>query len=553
MYKLLLVDDEEDVREGVIREIDWASLGFEVVGTVENGQEAWEFVERCPPDLVVTDIRMPFMDGLALSEEIKKRFPYTKIVILTGYDEFAYAQKAIKLQIDEFVLKPFSSRELVDALTKVKAKMDEEIAEKKNLERLKAHYRNSLPVLREAFLVSLITRRLPRSEIWEKARSYGIDLEADGYVVSVISLDHGASPPGEASETDPAADPARGWEEQALPLFAVQQIAREIAESRYPDTPGIVSIHNDQVVLITVHRQDDPHPAMAKAVSLLEEVRQSVEKFMHFTVTAGVGTTAADVTDIPFSYEGAVLALDYRVMLGRNRVICIDDVERRSIESVRFDELKEQALVRCIKVGTLAELKSLVDELFAGLTDAPVSIQDYQIYLMEILTTILKVAKRANLDLETIVGEHFHLFAEVSRLHTVQEAKDWIVAICTRIMQNITSDRQHAHRQLVERAVEYVHGRYHESDLSINKVSAMLHISAGYFSSIFKKEMKMTFGNYLLQVRMEAAKELLRTTDLKAFEVAERVGYADPNYFSFSFRKMFGISPKEYRNGARGM
>ncbi|BCG59850.1 hypothetical protein PUR_32750 [Paenibacillus sp. URB8-2] len=148
MYKLILAEDEEDVREGIIGQIDWERYGFEVIDHAENGKEAAELIDRVLPDVVVTDIQMPFMNGLQLAEYIRSRHPGTKIIILTGYDEFEYAQRAIKLQIDEYILKPFSSQELIDVLLKVKGTIEAEIAEKENIHVLSEHYRKSLPVLR---------------------------------------------------------------------------------------------------------------------------------------------------------------------------------------------------------------------------------------------------------------------------------------------------------------------------------------------------------------------------------------------------------------------
>ncbi len=550
MYKLLLVDDEEDVREGVIQEIDWNRYGFEVIGTAENGKEALELIDRCLPDVVVTDIQMPFLNGLQLAEEIRKGYPTTKIIILTGFDEFEYAQKAVKLDIDEYVLKPFSSQELIEALVKVKSQIDEEIAQRENIQLLKEHYLQSLPVLREVFLTSLITRKLPLVEIEEKAKNYDIRLDGRSFVVSVISMDRRFDHGGDATLAGPMTDRIDGPEARELPLLAVKHMAEEVADKHQA---GIVFVHNDHVVLITVLKEQERDSALHKTLTVLEEVRHSVEKYMKLTVTSGVGTVIRDVTEMPYSYEGAILALDYRVVLGNNRVICIDDVENRFVETVRFDELKEHALIRCIKVGTLQEVKEIVEDLFKGIADSHVSIKDYQIYLMEIFTAILKVAKGANLDIDRVLGQNVHLFTELSKLHTIEDAKNRIISICTKIMNNIAIGRQSSYKQLVEKAIEYTKQHYHESDISIQKVCSYLHISKGYFSSIFKKETKMTFVNYLMQIRMEAAKELLRTTDLKAFEIAERVGYSDPNYFSYCFRKMFGMSPKEYKNSSRGV
>jgi two-component system response regulator YesN len=190
--------------------------------------------------------------------------------------------------------------------------------------------------------------------------------------------------------------------------------------------------------------------------------------------------------------------------------------------------------------------------MFQSIADAHVSYQDYQIYLIEILITLLKAAKNSNMDIDEIFGTNFIPFAEINKFNNMQEAKHWMIGICSKIMVHIASDRQYTYKNLVEMAKEYTQNHYQESDISINKVCGHLHISAGYFSTIFKKEVKMTFVNYLLHIRMEAAKELLKTSDLKAFEIAEKVGYSDPNYFSFSFRKNVGVSPKEYRNSPKG-
>ncbi|ULL13944.1 response regulator [Paenibacillus sp. H1-7] len=546
MYRLLLVEDEEEVRESVIHEIDWAGCGFEVVDTAENGKEAAELFEKWMPDVVVTDIRMPFMDGLQLSEWIRSKYPTTRIIILTGFDEFEYAQKAVKMHIDEYVLKPFSSQELINALVKVKRLIDEETSRRENVQTLQEHYRQSLPVLREVFLGSLINRKLPKAEIEEKSLNYNIRLLGEGYVVSVLSMDNPEA--GEQALARGMSQSLKYSKDNELKLFAVLNISEEIV-NKYG--LGIVFIHGGNLVLLTVADHEDRETIMKCTLTVLEEIRQSIEKYLKLSVTTGVGTVTADIANVSYSYKDAVLALDYRLILGNNRIICIDDVEQRMLEKLRFDELKEHALIRCIKVGTLQEMKELVDDLFHGIADTPVSFKDYQIYLLEMLTAILKAAKDSNVDLDTALGSAFHPFAEIHKLTNPQEAKQWIADLCTRMMTRIVTERQSSYKSLIDKAKEYVQGHYQESDISIQKVCGHLHISAGYFSGIFKKETKMTFVNYLMHIRMEAAKELLRTTDMKTFEIAEKVGYAEPNYFSFSFRKHVGVSPKEYKNSSR--
>jgi two-component system response regulator YesN len=544
MYKLMLVEDEEDVREGIIQEIDWSALGYEIVGTAENGKEAVELIERSVPDVVVTDIQMPFMDGMQLSEIIKARYPMTKVIILTGYDEFEYAQKAIKLHIDEYVLKPFSAQELIEVLKKVRDQIDHEISQKENVHILEEHYRKSLPVLREVFLASLLTRKLLQTEIEEKAFNYNLELNGNGFVVSVIRIDTYLEVEETLHSTN-SAQSLRYSKDQELKLFALLNIAEEIGHKH---ELGRVYLHDGQVIVLTVSPSNDRELILKKTLPVLEEIRQSIDKYLKFTVTIGVGTVSQRITDVHYSYKDAIFALDYRLILGNNRVICIDDVEKRYVEKLRFDELKEHALIRCIKVGSASGMKETVEDLFQGIADAAVSYKEYQIYLLEIVTSLLRAAKDSSLDFDEVFGQEFNPFSEINRFTNLQEAKEWMLTLCTSMMNRLASDRQYTYKTLVEQAKEFTLQHYADSDITIQKVCNHLHISAGYFSSIFKKETKMTFVNYLMHIRMEEAKSLLRTTDLKAFEIADKVGYTDPNYFSFSFRKQVGISPKEYRN-----
>jgi two-component system response regulator YesN len=555
MYTVLVAEDEFEVREAIVSGTDWAGLGFQVTDSAENGQEAWELFAKGVPDLLLTDIRMPFMDGLQLAERVKRHYPGTRVVILSGYDEFEYAQRALKLSVDEYVLKPFSSGDLAHVLAKVRAVLDEEAAEKRDVEQLREHYRRSLPVLRENFLATLMTRPLKRRELEEKSALYDIQLTGVSFQVAVVSLD--AAAPREQGQTGTAPGsghrkeqaPSTISEDQELLLFASLNIAEEIAAAR---NLGRVFLHQGQVVLLTIAQEDDTHDVTLATMAAAEEIRQAIERYLKQTVTIGIGVVIQEPAGLSYSYKDAVLALDYRVILGGNRVISIADVEQRHVEKMRFDELKEQSLVRCLKTGTAEELKEIVEGLFQGLAEAPVSVKEYQLYLMEIVTAVLRAAKDADADLDDLFGEHMATLAELYRFRTLAEAKAWLLGICTRLMGSIAVVRQSALHNLVEEAIAYTRANYGDSELSINKVCGRLHISAGYFSSIFKKETKLTFVAYLLHIRMEAAKELLRTTDLRALEIAEKVGYAEPNYFSFSFKKHVGMSPKEYRSSIKG-
>lgn len=553
MYKLILVDDEDDVKEGIYHEIEWEKYGFEVIGCYGNGKEALEGLDKNLPDIVITDIKMPFMDGLEFAEIVKGKYPVIRIVILTGFDMFEFAQKAIKLNIDEYVLKPFSSQEFVGTLIKVKAQIDEQIAEKENLKTLEKHFRNSLPVLKERFLSSLVTRKLSLQEIHSRTLSYGIKLNDSAFVASAVNYD--LSVRFDKSENDEAVNPG-GTEhlkmsgDRELLMFAIFNISEEICVKH---GRGIVFVYNDNIIVLNSSTEENRDALMHKTLELLEEIRQSIEKYLKVTVTVGVGTVVNSPTDAKLSYDGAVLALDYKLVLGNNRIICIDDVEYRNVEKIEFDELKEQALIRCVKVGTVEELNALIEDLFSNLESMNISFSEYQIFLLEILTLLLRVIRSFSIEMDGFFAPNYNIASEIYKFNNMNEAKKWILDICIRLMGYIAVERKDTCKHLIHDAKEYIVEHFHESDISVNTVSKYLHISTGYFCSIFKREAKMSFVNYLNQLRIEAAKELLRTGDLKSFEVAEKIGFSDPNYFSYCFRKHVGLSPKEYRSSSRGI
>jgi two-component system, response regulator YesN len=532
-YKLLIVDDEVEVRKGIIKKVQWEELGYEIVAEGENGKEALELFEKTLPDVVLTDIKMPFMDGLELSRVIKEKYPTTRIIVMTGFDEFEFAHKAIKLNVSEYLLRPISAQELTNILIKVKNQMDEEIAEKENVEALREYYRKSIPILRERFLASLVTSAIEKEEIEEKAKSYGLNLTGQNFMVSVVSIN-------ETEDSSRATD-----ESKSLLKFAVLNIVEEAVRKYHL---GTVFLDGENVVIITVSQERDRESVSTNTLSALEEVKMTVEKFLKTTVTIGAGNVCEEISLVRYSYENAIAALDYRIFMGRNKIIWIEDIEPTSANKLVFDESKERALSSSIKVGTAEEASTAIDKFFEEIINSKASFKDFQIYIMEMLTTILKAARDSNVDIDDIFGANYNLFIDLHGLRNIQEAQRWFKDISARIKEYIVQGRQDSYQLLVEEAKDYVRENYSNSEITINAVCSALHISPAYFSFIFKKETKTTFINYLTNYRMEAAKELLRTTSLKTFEIAEKVGYAEPNYFSYSFKKKFGVSPSEYRN-----
>ncbi|MGI6085884.1 MAG: helix-turn-helix domain-containing protein, partial [Acetivibrionales bacterium] len=492
------------------------------------------------------DIKMPYMDGLALVEKLRERFPTTKIIFLTGIDEFEFAQKAIKLNVIEYILKPVSSVEMIEILLKIKNILDFEIMQKKDHDMLRQHYIKSLPLFRDKFLSSLITNKYDCSNAARKAKSFGLDIDKSGFIVSVLRIDSDIGINNRWGEKSLSAEDSESGaiDDRELLEFAVLNISEEITK-KYE--AGITFIHDGYIVFIFTSQDSIKEDLIDKSIFILDEIRICLEKYLEAAVTIGIGRFCHSVADLSSSYEDAVTALDYSLILNKNRVIYIEDLEPGDSKKLVFNEVKERSLSSCIKVGTTEEISLVIDNLFKEINEAKISYKEYQIYLLEVLTAILKVAKDLRVDLYRLFGETYNLITEIYKLKELSDVREWMTGICIKIRNYISKNRQDTSSQIIKKAIEYVHKNYHDSDIVIEKVCKHLHISSSYFSTLFKKEMDMTFNNYLTHVRMEASKELLRSTNMKTFEIAQKVGFSEPNYFSYCFKKNFNISPSEYR------
>jgi two-component system, response regulator YesN len=534
MYRLVIIEDELVVRRNIIKKVKWNEYGFEVVGEAENGRDALEIIEALNPDVVITDIEMPFMDGLELTAVVREKYPTTKIIILTGFQEFKYAQKAVELNIVEYILKPLSSSDMEKLLIKIKEQLDKEVAEKEDRKALMEHYIQSIPIMRANFLNTLITSKHQSDEVVRRASYLNLNLNGNMFLVSVISVDmnllDGAS---------------FKYDEFELARFAVLNTAEEII-NKY--NMGIVFCYENYVVVIFTFDRTDKINLINEAFRVLEEIRQCVEKYLKQTVTIGIGEFCASIGNISDSFRKALAALDYRFVTGNNRLIYIKDLEPQNHERILFDDNKEKLILTSIKIGSDNGINDVIEKIFDEIVEVKASFNDYQVYLLELLSSIVKFAKELEVEMGTIFEPNYNIFLEIFKFNTLDELKEWFKKICIKLSNFIAVRRVNSCKMHAERARDYIKGNYNNSELSMNQVSNFLHISPSYFGAIFKEETGETFTSFLLKVRMENAKDLICTTNLKNFEVAEKVGYTDQHYFSYCFKRYFKVSPNEYRN-----
>lgn len=534
LYRIMIVDDEEEIRLGIIKKIDWEANGFIVVANAENGQEALEKAEKYQPDVIMTDIKMPFMDGLELGKKLVELMPSTKIIVFSGCDDFEYAHRAIKINVVEYVLKPINSIELVDVLKRLKFQLDKEYEEKRNLETLYKHYVESLPVIREQFLVGVLEGRISDNQWNEQAENLSIDFKYNYLSVALLRAD------GVLALGNEADNEAIQKEPTLIPI----SIKKIVDENMDKYSKFISFIYSDMVVVIGNFSNKEDILLFIKGIN---EVCKTYERVMNLTISAGIGYTYTKPSEIRFSYRSAQNALDYRFILGTGKAIYVDDVEPDNSIQLQLDENEERSMLNAIKISSEEEITIAIENLFKKFKDLLLPFNQYRIYLMEIMTSILKLVQAYKLDIEEIFGENFNCYSCLEAFDSINEVQKWITCKAVKVNDYIKRERINSSMLLVEKAKHYIKENYMDYDVSVERLCSKLHVSPTYFSTIFKKETGENFVNYLTTIRLEEAVKLLNTTDDKTYIIAEKVGYPEANYFSYVFKKKFGVSPSKYR------
>jgi len=532
-YSVILVDDEEEVRQAIIKKLDWNAAGFEVIGYAENGEEALEMAENLRPDVVMTDIHMPFMDGLTMCRKLKEIAKNTKIIIFSGYDEFEYAREAIKLEVEEYILKPIDAVKLKEIFERIKKSLDEEIEEKRNLESLKKYYYESLPIMKEQFMGNLLEGNLEENKIEELRNLYDNDFNAPFYVVTVLRSEALNKETSNTSSEEVMYS-------QLLPV-SLRQIVDENLENSFTHRSFI---YLDWVVVIAMFEREDE---ISKVLNQMNQICKITARVLNVNTSAGIGRISDSLMGLSHSYASAKSAFEYRILLEPNQAIYIQDIEPKSEERISIDENEIQNIMKEIKVGTKEELQKSINNLLIKVKYSKISMSQLQLSLMEIFVEIIRLGRVYEVDIEQVTGPDFNLYQDISKFDTLEAIGNWLLDTCMQVRKLIRRERTDTAKLITDKALQYIAENYSNQELAVDTICQTLNVSPTYFSTIFKRETGMGFVNYLTKVRMEQALRLLNTTTEKAYAIAGQVGYAEPNYFSYVFKKEYGVSPSKYR------
>ncbi len=530
MYKIAIVDDESIIRRGLTHNINWNELGYEVIGTASDGEEGLELMQQQKPDIVISDIRMPVLDGLEMVRKARQLRLPCKVILMSGYEEFRYAQCAINLKVEKYLLKPINNDDLIRVVQRVTRQIDAE----RQLERQIAE---SMPLLRHNFIARLLLGRLSDEEVESEQKFLGISLDSQRYQVLVIKADD--------FQSEQYADHPQ---QQELLKFGILDQVKDA----FSDFPKMIFHDNggDEIVLIAGCAEGQEGALLRQIYHQCELVGEKIGTSMDTTITVGMGRYRTGYRGIARSYAEASSATEYRHMMGKNRIISIQDIHlpgRR--DSISITDLEKQ-MVSSIKMGLVEETNKALEAIRDRILQREfVTLEKMRLIGLELSILLIKEAENwiQNGDKNQIEA-FYNMSSSIMTKETLDEIFTVISTLVEEIAKGINAQRISQQKEIIDQAIAYIDANYGSEDLSLQDVAQNVHISSSYFSTIFKKEKNINFTDYLTETRMKKSMELLRNTNLKAYEIARMVGYSNPQYFSLCFKKYTGYSPLQFKN-----
>lgn len=537
--KVFLVEDEMVIRRGIKNSIDWEKEGYIFCGEASDGELAYPMIIKEKPDILITDIRMPFMDGLELCKLVKKELPNIKILILSGYDEFDYAKEAIRLGVTEYLLKPISSGKLLEALNGVSESIRREKEDKDLVRKYMEEMRENTEHEKQKFFEQMIAGNLSMADALETGKKYEMSLSAGMYNLLLFRFTLG--------EENRKSGELLGEAE-----YAIEKLTERL-EYVFEFQRGV----EGWAFLLMADNEEQMSERVKELSKDLEEIMKNYSTIAYF---GGIGQPVARLRELEESFREAERALAARFTMELNRIISVDDIRMAQnvdtlddIEITSFGEIEKTRtmLEKFLNNGVEDEIDEFVDVYINELPEENLkSVLMRQYIIMDAYIVMMSFCEK----IEGIEGEmqaqSEELKNSMKTIQTVEEIKNYIRMLLKKIIGVRDTISGRCYSDIIEIAKDQIRKTYMSDEISLNTVAAEVGMSPSYFSSIFSKEMGKTFVEYLTEIRMDRAKELLMCSSMKTSEIGYEVGYKDPHYFSYIFKKTQNCTPKEFR--ARG-
>ena len=542
MLKIFLAEDEVVVRETIKRMIPWEELGFELVGEAADGEMALPLLIRQQPDLLITDIKMPFMDGLTLARLAKKEIPGLKVVILSGYDDFNYAKQAIGIGVEDYLLKPITKNALIERLSEIRSRYEHEKTQKEYYEKfqreMQAYEKNSS----RDFFEALVGGSMDMMEVYKRAEKLGLDIVAEAYNVLIFTMNCDEDFSGQRDEYS-------SWEAESLELlenfFAGHSSAMLFRSNIF--SYGVLLKGQRETI------EENTRACVDEIRKILSRQDGRREWFL------AVGQSVERLSQIQKSYHTASRAFSQRYLYDEN-ILYYDEMETMEhpggqaetednayLQKVDVNALNPAILQKFLSNGLQEETENFVKDYFYAIGQEPMESLVFRNYvILNVRFSVISFIKGLGCDTnEMESADTEEVLAESGK--NMESAIAYAKKMISQAIEIRDQNSGNKNRSILKTAVDFIDSHYMDEEISLNTVANVANVSSNHFSALFSQNMGQTFIEYLTTLRMNKAKELLRCTGMRSSEIAGEIGYKDAHYFSYLFKKTQGMAPSDYR------
>lgn len=533
MLKVFLAEDEFIIREGIKNNIDWQAHGYEFCGEASDGELAFPLIQKTRPDILITDIKMPFVDGLALSRLVKKELPETEIIILSGYEEFDYAKEAIQIGVARYLLKPINGETLLQEIDSVAEiildkQKEKEIREKYQREMEENSLRDQMDLFQH-----LVTGDCSMEELLSVADKLDLKIMAPWYSIVLLKI--------QSMKHD--------YEEYSGSIVVVDERIAKLAEPEH-----VLIFDRALEGRAFLFKADSEDELLAYQKEYLGDVKEVLSGYANLRYFGGIGTPVNRLREIPASFEDASHAFAHRYLVAES---CILDSsllmqegaaenEDFRISAVNPEQIDRTKMQEFLRTGDLDEVVYFVDEFFGKLDGGAMKSRIFRQYItMDAYFSIVDFLKGLGLQKDEIEAPD----QDSSILQDEKSAMDYIIRIMEKALVLREKKASSRYEDVVSEVIHYIEDNYAQEELSLNLLASHVNFSPNHLSMIFSQQTGQTLIRYLTDYRMNRAKELLRCSSKKSSVISMEVGYKDPHYFSYLFKKTQGMTPTQYRGG----
>lgn len=532
MYKLLIVEDEQLEREAIRFIVEKHCPEIVVAGEAGDGESAVTCAEQQLPDVVIMDIRIPEMNGLETTRRIKSFLPECKIVILSAFDEFSYARQAISLGATEYLLKPARPQELVKVLAQVVGQLEQQKRKRWEETHLREYFDGAKPYIQMSFVYDLIGGCIEDQALLRQRAAF-LGLETDPGLAVVVTID------SVNRLTRQDNDPKRQAVEQKLYRGICGTLGKNAMVTPFAN--------EKMIILLGLDDGQSSEQTKAGVKALAETIRDTVLQATGLAATIGIGRYYADSREVYKSYMEAVSACQRSFFPEDNPVHFFDELTDQGAGTFDYPFQNERAVLDQVRCGDRRAAQDSLNTLLEKVFHANTSIETVKACALELLIVLSRAAVEGGASLEKLTLQNFALINKLVECSNRNQLYYLLMNSLDRFLDNMIDNRTTVNSRMINQACNYIINNCHRN-LTLEEVAQTVHLSAFYFSRVFKQEKGCNFVEFLTKVRVERAKKLLTNTDLSVVRIALESGYQDASYFCRVFRQEAGLTPNQYRN-----